>query len=187
MKPMTAANNNLAGQVCLYVGIILCVLLIPEGIYSNDGISYYSGHALTFIPYTAALGLMTWFTLRSFKKVRANKDLALRFWAWTFAILVAAVILVPYGISDNFKSVHIVLSILLFLAEYASIVWLAGLKRRDWLNMLLLATLTAAGLAMILYLGQERGYLIGGELLFQLTFGMTLYRILLQAETAPSS
>lgn len=174
MPNRTASEYFLVGQTGFWAAVALCALIRPQGLYANAGVSYYSGHGSTILPYAAGLLVAAWSTY----KVAEWLTPGLRRWARFIAALTFGVAVIPFGFNSGLESTHNLLTEVLFVAELALVFWLALKVRRDFTNLALLLLAVAAAVLMVTYLNLVVGYLIFGELLFQAIFGVTIYRFL---------
>ncbi|HEX5797494.1 MAG TPA: hypothetical protein VFX86_03840 [Candidatus Saccharimonadales bacterium] len=167
------------GQASLFLSISICIFLLPEGIFANDGISYYSAYKLTALPYAAGLLLTALF---SYKVAGSLPEKAPRAMARAFKLIsfmLVAIAVVPYGIDFVVEYTHTILSALLFLIQFLIVWWLAFRVRADIISLLLLVLMAAEMIFSVMYLTPRKGYLIFGELAFQITFAVAAYRFII--------
>lgn len=165
-------------QSWFFLSVLVCVLLMPQGITANEGISYYSARLLTVLPYSAGMLGAAWYSLKISGIMSSMDKEALTYWFRGLALLALLVVLVPFTISPSIEFLHIVLSALLFIAELLFMLFIALAVQRDKGNTLLLLLGVTAMLVTLSYLNPVKGYLIFGELAFQVIFAATIYRLL---------
>lgn len=166
----------LIGQASLLISVLLCIIILPQGLFANDGISYYSSHKATILPYILGLLSVALFSFKLSRSLPGNSHLVLRLGFKTITFLIIAVVIVPYGISYTFEYIHTLLSAALFLVQFLMMWWLAFKIKTDIINLALLLLLAAEMIITVMYLDPKAGYLLEGEVAFQLTFGLAAYR-----------
>lgn len=184
MVPIAMHNDKqlsryfISGQLGFYASLILCILLRPQGLYANEGISYFSAQSLTILPYCAGMLAMAWFAWRIADKLAAEGLDKLQRWFRLMAALIVCVVLVPFTFNDAIRTLHTWLSSALFLTELAFLFRLAFKLKPDKTNKTFLALSVGAIIVTLSYLNPTKGYLIAGELLFQAIFGIAVFRFL---------
>lgn len=166
----------LIGQSSLLFSIAICILLLPKGLFANDGISYYSAQKITVIPYTVGLLSIAWFSYKLAKSLPKGSHPVIKAGFNTIAVLLLLVIAVPYGVNSTFEYIHTLTSAALFLVQFLMMWWLALRVRTDAINLLLLFLMSVEMIITVMYLDPKVGYLLEGELAFQLTFAVAAYR-----------
>jgi hypothetical protein len=183
-------GDLVAGQACLLGGLLICVALKPGGLTANDGISYYGIFARTVVPYAAALLGSALCVRRALRWAAAAspKPAYLGGMANGLAVMSAGVVLTPYSANLLFDFVHTLLGTAVFILQLilgATLLrWTAG---DPWVAAFLLAQF-ASGIFCAIYVLPKDGWLIEGQLAFQLAFGALLIRtayLLLPQPVAP--
>jgi hypothetical protein len=164
----------LAGQLCLYLGILVCIFISPEALFANDGISYYSAQTETVLPYSIGLLLTAWFSYKVALSSKTYPFINLGF--NSIALLLIIMVAVPYGASYILAISHTFLSILLFLVQFLLAIKLSLSVSKDLPSLILLITLAVVSITTVRYLSPQMGFLLHGEVLFQLIFGLIVYR-----------
>jgi hypothetical protein len=166
------------GQACLYSGLLLCVAIKPEGLGANSGISYYGVHRETVLPYTIALVASALVTCRGLRAAAASTPSPgrLRGSASSLAALSFGIALTPYSLNTLFDWLHTILGALLFILQLGLALQLLRWTGGDHVTAgLLLAQFAGAVFAAIFVL-PKNGFLIQGEVAFQVAFGALLVR-----------
>jgi hypothetical protein len=166
------------GQACLYAGLLVCVAIRADGLGANSGVSYYGVHRETVLPYTFTLvapALLTWRGLRS-AAAASPSPVRIRRSAGSLAALSFGVALTPYSLNGLFDWLHTILGAALFVLQLALAWQLLRWTGGDLvITGLYAAQLTGAVIGAI-YVLPEHGFLIQGELVFQVAFGALLIR-----------
>jgi hypothetical protein len=171
---MNAKSQIIHGQLCLYAGISLCILLKPRGLAANDGISYFGIFRLTFLPY--ALGLLgaALFCLKAASIISPANPEPLRLTMALISFLTVIIVVTPYSVSSFLNFLHMLVGSILFIVQLLFSGWLVNkLRYNFWILILSLAELSA-GIGCLVYLKPSHGFLLQFQLLFQLAFGALL-------------
>lgn len=171
-----AAGYFLRAQAGFCVGLLICIALQPEGWTANGGISHFSGSWLTLLPYALSLLYVAWNLLRVADLAKHHGRPEFRAWCLVLAVVTVVLVVVPFAINSLLETVHAAISIVLFLAMLSFIGFQAAVVRRDLLNFLLLLLAILAIVITLAYLNPIAGYLIIGEILFELVFFMSIFR-----------
>lgn len=166
-----SVRRILLGQLVLYGGLTTCILILPSGLSSNDGISYYGTHAQTVIPYAFGLigaAIFGWLaanalTEPSLRIVRLSLDI--------YGFLMLGVIMTPYGTGRWMNDAHTLISVTLFSLQTLLGVWFAS-KLATWWSWLLILIAVGAGFISILFISPTHGFLLQAQLVFQVAFGV---------------
>lgn len=164
------------GQSSLFLSVAFCVLLLPQGLFANDGISYYSAQRLTIIPYSIGLLSIAWFSYKLAQSLPKGSHPVLKTGFNTISIILLLLVATPYGINFTIEYIHTLISAALFLVQFLIMWWLALRVRSDAINLFLLFLMAMEMIVTVMYLNPKAGYLIVGELSFQLTFAFAAYR-----------
>lgn len=159
------------GQVCLYTGILLAILLKPQGLAANSGVSYYGIYERTIVPMAAGLlaaALLSW---RAALHIGQPNLRPLRLGIIAFALLTVVIVITPYSVNSVMDWLHTAAGSALFSLQLLLSIWLcAQLHFKIWSIVLTLVELVA-GIACALYLRSSHGLLVQCQILFQLAFG----------------
>jgi hypothetical protein len=166
------------GQACLLAGLLVCVALKPDGLGANDGISYYGIYRQTVIPYAIAIigsALLTRRALRAVAPLFPSPGYLRGLAGWLAAMSVG-VVLTPYSLDTLFDWVHTMLGTAVFALQLV----LAGQVHRwtggdGWMTFLLVVQFLGGVVAAIFVL-PKHGFLIQGQVAFQVAFTALLVR-----------
>ena len=177
-----------ASQASLYVGLIICMIIRPESLRVNEGISYFGNFPQTIIPY--ALGLLISIGLA----VAAGWALApgpytgpVKWGLYAFALGGFGILITPSLSVTWISLTHEWIGAALFFLQFILTTWIVLYIKRDWLNIGLLGVLIAAGLAAAFYLNPPVGLLMQCQLIFQIAFGLIILRSLEAIESMPAA
>lgn len=171
-----ASRYFLITQISLLLSVSLCILLMPQGLFANDGISYFSAQKATAAPYMIGLLLVAWFSFKSARALPPQAHPVMKYGFRLIALLLLLIVAIPYGINFTLEYLHTLVSALFFLVQFLIMWWLAFKVRCDAINLLLLLLMAAEMIITVMYLDPKAGYLLEGELAYQLTFGFAAYR-----------
>ena len=164
-------------QLLLFGGVAVCITLIPKGLSSNNGISYYGTHIITFSPYiTAIIGSSLLGLIATSKYVASSSLNYVKPIMTTIFLLSIGIVLTPYIINPLIGDAHELLGAILFTLQLFLSFKIAMTVRKDFINIFLLLLELSGGIISAVYLLPSRGFLIQGELLFQLAFGLIMIR-----------
>lgn len=189
--PRRVIGDVVSGQMCLVAGMLACVALKPHGLTANDGISYYGIFTRTVMPYAFALIGSALFVRRALHRAAPASPAPeyLRGTADRLAAMSAGVVLTPYNANLVFDWTHTALGAAVFILQLVLgarlLAWTGG---DAWVAGLLAAQF-AGGVFCAVYVLPEHGFLLQGQIAFQLAFGGLLIRTahLLLPQTATSA
>ena len=172
---MDSARTNLLIGIWLFAAAItLCVLLQPQGLRLDFGLSYYGSQPLTVLPFALGVGggaLLLWssagFELPGF--LRRTMRL--------FAICLVGVLLTPYRAGPVFDDLHTAIGSLAFLLALLQVAWIAARYRPRGVHLLDLALQLVAGVACALWVPTKTGYLLEAQLVFLAAWANSMLRI----------
>lgn len=171
-------GNLVLAQACLLGGLLMCVVLKPHGLIANDGMSYYGTFRRTIVPYAIALlgsGLFSWRALHWAAPAWPAPPY-IRGMASLLAAMSAGVVLTPYSANLVFDWVHTLLGAAVFALQLVLGARLLGWTGGDpWATRLLIAQF-ASGVFSAIFVLPKHGFLIQGQVAFQLAFAALLIR-----------
>lgn len=177
----TARNLGL-GYGLFFVLLGICMLLLPQGIGVNEGLSYYGTHTLTVVPYVLAFFALSFCVWRASNILSRNAK-QLRFGifaARVTVILMLGVLLTPNTVNFAFEQIHVIVGSLLFVFQLIISFWFAFKLRTNLITWLLLLVQLFCMAVAYEFLTTLGGYLIAGQLGFQLAFVLLVVHGLLQ-------
>lgn len=171
-----AIRYFLTGQALLFASVLINILILPEGLTANDGMSYYSGQAPTALIYIIGTIGCAWFAYKT-ARCFPNEPTFQKF-MYSSALILVLLAPIPYGINNTFEELHTVISAGLFVWQFIFAGWAVFGVIKSQSGYFLYGSLAAAGLLAIMYLAPRRGFLIGGEIAFQLIFAAVICLLL---------
>ncbi|MFA5004426.1 MAG: hypothetical protein WC498_04090 [Candidatus Saccharimonadales bacterium] len=168
MKP--AAKTILWGQLCLLVGLALCAIIRPEGLTTNNGISYYGIFHQTVVPYMLGLLGAAYFCSRAADKLPSPLNTALRI----SALLIVGIVVTPYAVASWVDYLHTAFGSALFSLQLVLSGWVVWKLKLPWWGIVLFAIEFGAGVLSASYLNPTSGFLIQSQAIFQFAFGTLL-------------
>lgn len=172
-KKADASRLVVWGQTGFFAGVAACLLLYFDQRAVGTGLSYFSSTWPAALPYSLGLTIGALFSI---KVAFIAGDIVLRNLLWLLAAFLILLAGTPYAISDSLKYIHTIVGSLLFLVQYALLIWLTLIVLRDEINLVLIFLSTITLFFTAFFLSTVFGYLLYGQLIFQLLFAITLYR-----------
>ncbi|HUC86873.1 MAG TPA: hypothetical protein VMR75_00905 [Candidatus Saccharimonadales bacterium] len=176
------------GLFFLLLGV--CMLLLPQGIKVNEGLSYYGTHSLTVVPYGLAFFALCFGTWRASNILsRGAKQLRFAiFSARLIVILMLGVLLTPNTVNFTFEQLHVIVGSLVFVVQVILGFWFAVKLRTNFITWVLLLVQLFCMAVAYEFLTTLDGYLIAGQFGFQLAFAILVVHGLLHPKflTAPA-
>lgn len=188
----SVGGNIVLGQICLFGGLLVCVVMRPHGLVANDGISYYGIFRHTVGPYALALMGMAFWTRRALHLAAplSPAPAYLRGMATWMAAMSVGVVLTPYSLNIVFDWAHTLLGAAVFVLQLVLGLRMLSWSGGDaWMTAFLVAQFCSGVFAAVFVLPKQ-GFLIQGQLAFQLAFGALLLRtarLLVPQELAPAT
>ncbi|SDI36656.1 hypothetical protein SAMN05421869_105234 [Nonomuraea jiangxiensis] len=184
-------DDLVKGQVCLLGGLGVCLAVMPGCLSANCGMSDFGVHWRTLVPYVAGCLGAALYTNRGLRALAPLLPAPrfVRLAGVSFAILLTGVLLTPYTVSDTVHWVHRAFGAALFLHEMVLAVRLLGWRLTGPLPVAAQAVAgVAAGVCVVL----EKGPLVVGQAVFQVTFGLIVIGMARRlfanpAQTSPSA
>lgn len=173
----SAVSTLAKGQAFLFGGVTVCVVVRPDGLRANNGISFYGVHPVTVPVLAAGLLGAAWYTRRGLRLAAPSTpapDLMRRS-GNAFALLLVGILVTPYTIGVLVDWTHRGLGSALFVLQ---LVLGAQLVRwtRDPLAAAYWSVELLGGILSAVYVLRVHGYLLETQLLFQLGFGALVLR-----------
>lgn len=177
-RPSRYIGFGLLGAMIL---LALCVFIRPDSLRVNYGLSYFGIFVSTVIPYSAAF-LLYAFSLWKASDITLEDVRLSNVYSWVMkimAIQVVGLILTPY---NRLYDIHVFFGAGLFslqlLLSLALLKWLVS----NWINIGLFLIEFLSGLASLYFLPLSQGLLLQTQVIFQLAFGILLFRVLSSLE-----
>lgn len=159
----------------LLASVVACIAIRPQGLWANDGLSYYGVFESTLIPYILGFLVFGLFVFRAADRLSGKPEAAPLMWLLRACIVpLFGLAVKPHNIQP-FERVHLTFGTLLFLLEVVIGLWLLWVSRDVWVA-LSIGLLLAGAVASLLYLPLNRGYLLEGQIFFQLAFWLLVVR-----------
>lgn len=174
MKIMHSVDSHYItySQVCLYLGLFICVFLKPQGLTINDGISYYGVFRLTILPYCFGLLGASFFCLKFAMKLKRSDLITVKYALSGIGLLIVGVVLTPYTLSTFVANLHEACGAILFVTQLLLSGWLIVHLRYNSRVIALSLLELLAGIICFIYLIPKNGYLFESQVVFQLCFGV---------------
>lgn len=174
MINMNILRQIMWGQGILYAGLLVCIILEPQGLGANDGISYYGIHLRTVVPYLLGLLGAAYFCWQAGSRMEQPQLRPVQISLLFFSLLIAGIVVTPYSVDRWFDYMHTALGSALFSLQLVLSGWLIWQLKYSWWSVLLGLTELAGGILSAIYLKPTHGFLLQAQILFQLAFGALL-------------
>ena len=180
---MSLLKNIILGQIVLYLSILTCFLIKPSGLTANNGISYFGIFFSTLIPYVIGIvgsSLLLFIGLIKNKSIFKDKFIS----TLLLILLPLSILLVifPYNVNNTFSNIHQTIGVLIFVSQLIVSLILAIESKRFNVYLFLIVEIFG-GIISAYYLFPQKGYLIEGQLIFQLGFGLLMINYLKNYES----
>lgn len=162
------------GQACFYSGILVAIALKPQGLGTNNGISYYGIFAVTFIPYAIGLIGGAVFCYRSALHITDHALRPIRYALFAIAFFTVIVGVTPYSFDRFTSTAHRLAGTILFTVQFLLSLWLTAKLHYIRQGVMLMIIEFVAGIACAYYVNFSYGFLIQFQVLFQFAFGTLL-------------
>lgn len=160
----------LYGQICFYAGLLVCVILKPQGLTANGGNSYYGVYRETILPYALALAGPAYFIIKTAELYKEPSQKIIRYALTAFGLLTIGVLATPDA-TAFMDGVHRAFGIPLFSLELLFSVWLVEQLRFNFWAVLLTAAELAGGVLSLVWLSPAHGWEFESQALFLAGFG----------------
>src|ERR1039458_9586676 len=162
------------GQVCFYVGLLVCIIIRPAGLANNAGISYYGVYRETILPYILALLGSAYFTIKAAEHFSALGQVIMRYALTLMGLLTIGILITPDSLSKFMDGLHRGCGASLFSIQLLLSVWLVvQLRYKLWAIIGTLVEL-GGGIASFHYLSLQHGLLLQAQVVFQAGFGWVI-------------
>jgi hypothetical protein len=179
MKHQRSARYLQFGLISFFLMLLICIVIRPIGLVANDGISYYGSFGNTLLPYSLAFlinSVLMW-QAASVMDNETKADRYIVFGLKLFALLFIGILLTPHDM-DIINEIHIIMGSVLFSLQLFTGIVLTLYIYRDWLNITLLTITLLSGVASLVYLLQQDGFMIQTQVIFQVSIWLIFIRSL---------
>lgn len=181
MSPKVAANYLSFGLLVFTVFIISGIIIYPESLSANNGVSFFGVQEQTVLMYTLTFvtnALLAWWVASKFstKKGWVNKYI-------TYGLVLAGVCYIGLVLTPHtlFSPVHRIFGSSLFALELISCLLILIKYNSDYINKILFTVGFLSGLASLFYLFIINGYMLQSQLIFQVAVWGIIIRFLRSA------
>ena len=176
----------LIGTYSFFSLLALCIIIRPEGLIVNSGISYYGNHIETLLPYVSAFLVNSYLLWLAASAIGDNTktDKYFKFVLKMVAVLMLGILVTPHNIfnAPGFNLIHRTIGTFLFSSQIVMAVAIVLFVYRDWLNIFLLMTSFVSGYAALIYILQPTGFMIEAQIVFQISIWSLYIRYLEYAD-----
>jgi len=155
---------------------MICIIIRPGGLAANNGISYYGTYLNTLPFYVIALTGSTLIGFQTSQRLMDNKYKNFKYFFGSLFFLTLGLILFPYNFNNFYSLTHQLIGTIIFLVQAIFSLYIVIRLKKDFLNTILFAFQILGGLIAAYYLFPEKGFLIQGQILFQIAFGLIIIK-----------
>lgn len=158
--------------------ILICIIVRPDGLLANRGLSYYGGFLNTGF---LSLFAYFWVALFFFQAAQildreGNRHLRyLSICLRIMGVLIVCIGVTPHNILDE---IHKIFGSALFILQLGVTFVFLSQKQSQWYRLTLVFIELASGIASAYYVPLEKGFLIEMQFIFQIAFGLLLINTL---------
>jgi len=164
-----------AGLSSFFLCLITSVVILPAGLWVNRGFSFYGDMASTVLPYRLAFLLCGTCLLLSAQSLPAPMPFrVMRVALRVMFPLLVGVMITTVPNSPALDQVHRGIGVTLFLVQFSLGGWLSLVVHRDRCNLAFFLLLLFGGVLSLLGLLNVLPYLIEGQAVFLLAFGLVV-------------
>jgi hypothetical protein len=163
------------GQACFFGGLAICLLLRPEGLSVNIGLSLYGILRDTLPFYLICLLGPAFFSLLAARVINLPELRTIRYCLIPFAILVTIVASVPFVISVPVYWVHTTAGISAFAVQVYLSLWIVAKTGWPIRSLIFFLVEAAIGVASFMFVFLRHGYLLQGQIAFQAAYSLVLF------------
>ncbi len=181
MKIRFTVKYLLSGYICFFALLLVCIILLPQGLLVNHGISYFGDNDNTRIFYILAFAVLGIFMLLGAWSLPGERQLRPVRWSlFLYALLLYGIAISTYTIYPRLGVWHVPFGITLFVLQFALASWLVFAVDNNKINRTLYVVQFVGGVISLLSLLHVTTYLIEGQIIYQLMFGSLLIRSLVR-------
>ena len=175
MKQMINIRYLVYGQLCFFVGFVICFLIRPIGLTNNAGLSFYGTMTITLVPYLIALLGPAFYFLRFALDLDVEELAIIKYAFISYAFFILGLSITPYTAGRYIADAHLTCGSILFSLQLLLSFWfIYRLHFVTW--AIALTTLEFfAGLISFIYLSPKQGYLTETQFIFQICFSVVAY------------
>ncbi|MGD0833034.1 MAG: hypothetical protein ABSA40_01230 [Candidatus Dormibacteria bacterium] len=190
VKERSGLERSMAYVTCgltlTAVMLTVCVVIRPESLSVDFGVSYMGIHANTIVPYAVALLGAAYCVWRASESMVDSDHSLITGWAMRIiAVQLVGLLLTPY---TRFGAAHEFIGSTLFLVQLGlallAIKWLGGGDRSI---PLLTGVMFLSGLAAAYYLPRSQGFELEAQVGFQMAFWFLFTRVLRGLQLQPAT
>ncbi len=163
------------GLLSFFLCLFISVLILPEGLWTNRGFSYYGDMDATVWLYRLAFLLCGIFLLLAAKALPARMPFAIvRIACWILFPLLVGIVLTTVPNNPALARIHRGIGVTLFIAQLLLDSWLALVVCRDRYSRWLFSLLLLGAVMSLLGVLNIVPYLLESQTIFLLVFGTLL-------------
>lgn len=162
-------------QLSLFLGLLVCIFIKPEGLAANTGISYYGTFLKTVLPYTAGILGGSYYSYRFAQSIHGQSLALVRNSMIAISILSIGIVITPYSINSFLDWAHTTFGTFIFVLELIISAWITVKAKFSSSMVTLWLIELICGIAAAIYTPPPHGFLIQSQILFQIVFGVFLY------------
>lgn len=178
MKSSAAANLLVIGLIIFMIFIISGIILYPEILTTNNGVSFLGVQEKTSLLYTITFLANALIALWIASKYSVKNGLKYKYITYSLALVgvcYLGLVLTPH---TTFSPIHRAFGSSLFALQLITSLIIVFKHKADYLNKLLLILAFLSGLASLYFLFITDGYMFQSQLIFQFAVWFIVIRYL---------
>lgn len=154
--------------------MLICIIVEPNGLRINDGMSYFGVHWITFVPYGISLLIPAALLFLASQQLlkRRRLELIFRYAFVLMSISLVILFLTPYSFGKMWDYTHTAAGTTLFGTQFLLILYWIIACRPKLFDYAVFIVMLAFGLASAFYLPTNYGFLTQTQLVFQIAFAV---------------
>ena len=180
MKSKTRSSNALTTKNILLFGFsfaavlfIICVILRPESLGHNDGLSYFGAVWWTLVPYTIAFLVYSACCFIAARKIHSNSSSAkaIKIILFIMSFALVGLTLTPHTVIGG---LHKVFGSSLFASQLILSLYLLYKNGMNYKIFILVIIMLVSGIFSAAFLSSTAGFMIQSQIVYQLAFVVLL-------------
>ncbi len=173
VKRLNLVNDIFLADIILIISLLIDVLIRPESLANNSGISYFGIFLNTLPAYVAGLSMSSYiiarFAFLKIKKYRVVRVMLIALFPFNLFLITF-----PYDVNRFYADVHQTFGVLIFVFELLISLYISEKLGKIFFNRLLLSIELISGLFSAYYLAPKNGFLMQAQIIYQIAFGLML-------------
>jgi len=173
-KEISARAILLFGFLFATVLFIVCVIVRPESLGHNDGLSYFGAIWWTVVPYTLAFLTYAVCCFIASRKITAKSASAktIKIFLVLMCLMLVGLVITPHTVIN---SIHKLFGSTLFASQLLLSLYLLYKNGMNYFIFILVLIMFTSGIFSAAYLSSAAGFMIQAQIIYQIAFVAVLY------------